>query len=135
MTDLRNHLVATLEALHDKDEPMDIDRAKAIADVAKVLVDSAKVEVAFIAAKDGEATSPRREEARLGQSYCPILIQGHSAQGRFGDQRCGRSQPVTGAFQRGDHRTGVPPRGGHRQPYKMTEFWNSCRKVSERLAF
>jgi len=57
MTDLRNHLFATLEALQDKDDPMDIDRAKAIADVAKVLVDSAKVEVAFIAATDGETPS------------------------------------------------------------------------------
>jgi len=57
MTDLRNHLFATLEALQDKEDPMEIDRAKAIADVAKVLVDSAKVEVAFIAATDGEARS------------------------------------------------------------------------------
>lgn len=52
MTDLRNHLFATLEALQDPDKPMEIERAKAIADVAKVLVDSAKVEVAFIVAMD-----------------------------------------------------------------------------------
>jgi hypothetical protein len=45
--DLRNHLFATLEALQDPDAPMDIDRARAIADVAKVIVDSAKVEVEF----------------------------------------------------------------------------------------
>lgn len=57
MTDLRNHLFATLEALQDKDDPMDIDRAKAIAEVGKVLVDSAKVEVAFISATDGQAPS------------------------------------------------------------------------------
>ncbi|MNF49281.1 hypothetical protein D3C84_305490 [compost metagenome] len=54
MTDLRNHLFATLEALQDPDKPMDIDRAKAIADVGRVLVDSAKVEVMFINATDGE---------------------------------------------------------------------------------
>lgn len=54
MTDLRNHLFATLEALQDQDKPMDIERAKAIADVAKVLVDSAKVEVMFINAMDGD---------------------------------------------------------------------------------
>jgi len=54
MTDLRNHLFATLEALQDPDKPMEIERAKAIADVAKVLVDSAKVEVAFIMAMDGD---------------------------------------------------------------------------------
>jgi hypothetical protein len=57
MTDLRNHLFAALEALQDKDGPMDIDRAKAIADIGKVLVDSAKVEVMFINAMDGSAKS------------------------------------------------------------------------------
>jgi hypothetical protein len=46
--DLRNHLFATLEALQDEENPMDIDRAKAIADVAKVIVDSAKTEVDFL---------------------------------------------------------------------------------------
>jgi hypothetical protein len=46
--DLRNHLFAALEALQDEDKPMDIDRAKAIADVAQVIVNSAKVEVDFI---------------------------------------------------------------------------------------
>lgn len=46
--DLRNHLFATLEALQDPDKPMDIERARAVADVAKVIVDSAKVEVAMV---------------------------------------------------------------------------------------
>lgn len=46
--DLRNHLFETLEALKDDDKPMDLDRARAIADVAKVLVDSVKVEVDFL---------------------------------------------------------------------------------------
>lgn len=46
--DLRDHLFATLEALRDND--MEIERAKAIADVARVLVDSAKVEVSYIEA-------------------------------------------------------------------------------------
>jgi hypothetical protein len=46
--DLRNHLFETLEALKDEENPMDLDRARAIADVAKVLVESAKVEVAFL---------------------------------------------------------------------------------------
>lgn len=46
--DLRNHLFEALEALKDKDEPMDLARAKAIADVARVIVESAKVEVDFL---------------------------------------------------------------------------------------
>lgn len=33
LTDLRNHLFATLEALQDDDKPMDIERAKAICQV------------------------------------------------------------------------------------------------------
>lgn len=43
--DLRNHLFETLEALKDKKNPMDIERAKAIAGVAQVIINSAKVEV------------------------------------------------------------------------------------------
>ena len=45
--DLRNHLFATLEALQDEKKPMDIDRARAISDVARVVVDSAKAEIEF----------------------------------------------------------------------------------------
>lgn len=36
--DLRNHLFATLEELRDKQKPMELARAKAIADVAQVIV-------------------------------------------------------------------------------------------------
>lgn len=50
MDDLRNHLFATLEALQDKDEPMDIERALAVKDVASVLVETAKVECMFLKA-------------------------------------------------------------------------------------
>jgi len=46
--DLRNHLFETLEALKDEEKPMDIARAQAVANVAKVIVDSAKVEVNFL---------------------------------------------------------------------------------------
>lgn len=56
MTDLRNHLFATLEALQDPDKPMDIDRARAVADVGRVLVETAKVEVAFLNAAGGNGT-------------------------------------------------------------------------------
>ena len=43
--DLRNHLFVAIEALLDDDKPMDIDRAKTVADVAQVMINSAKVEV------------------------------------------------------------------------------------------
>jgi hypothetical protein len=46
--DLRNHLFETLEALKDEEKPMDLARARAVADVARVIVDSAKIEVDFL---------------------------------------------------------------------------------------
>lgn len=45
MTDLRNHLFATLEELTDKDNPMEVNRANAIAGVAGVIVNAVKVEI------------------------------------------------------------------------------------------
>jgi hypothetical protein len=48
LDDLRNHLFETLEALKDEEEPMELDRARAIADISRVIVDSAKVEVNFL---------------------------------------------------------------------------------------
>jgi hypothetical protein len=46
--DLRNHLFETLEALKDDEKPMELERARTIAEVAKQIVESAKVEVAFL---------------------------------------------------------------------------------------
>ena len=74
--DLRNHLFATLEALSDNEHPMEIARAKAVAEVAKVIVESAKVEVDFLRVTggvkstdflpdgDNEPARPRLAEAR-----------------------------------------------------------------------
>jgi hypothetical protein len=45
ITTLRTTLFDTLRALSNKDKPMDIDRAKAINDVAQTIINSAKVEV------------------------------------------------------------------------------------------
>lgn len=45
ITDLRAELFATMRALRDKENPMDIARAKAVADVAQTIINSAKVEV------------------------------------------------------------------------------------------
>ena len=46
--DLRKVLFITLHRLLNKENPMDIDQAKAVAQVAQVIVNSAKVEVDFI---------------------------------------------------------------------------------------
>jgi hypothetical protein len=57
MTDLRNHLFATLEALRDKEEPMDIQRAKAVCETAQTIINSAKVEVELIKAVGADQPS------------------------------------------------------------------------------
>lgn len=54
--DLRDHLFATLEALRDEENPMDIERARAIAEVGGKIIDSAKVEVAFLQVTGGEGS-------------------------------------------------------------------------------
>jgi len=62
--DLRNHLFATIESLMDEDKPMDIDRAKAIADVSQVIINSAKVEIDFINKVGGVGTNFIPQEQR-----------------------------------------------------------------------
>ncbi len=47
MEDLRDHLFETIEMLKDPDSGMDIKTAKQIAEIGRVLVDSARVEVDF----------------------------------------------------------------------------------------
>lgn len=48
INDLRAHLFETLRALKDPDKPMDLDRARAVADIARTIIDTAKVEVSFL---------------------------------------------------------------------------------------
>jgi len=57
MDDLRNHLFETIEALKDDDKPMEIDRALAIAKVASQVIETAKVEVAFLKVTDADGDS------------------------------------------------------------------------------
>lgn len=45
ITDLRGHLFAALRGLTDTKNPMDVDRARAVSDVAQVIINSAKVEI------------------------------------------------------------------------------------------
>lgn len=64
ITMVRQHLLDTLADLRDREKPMEVERAKAVADVARVLVDSAKVEVDFIKATNGNGS----EFLEYGQS-------------------------------------------------------------------
>ena len=48
ITTVRQHLLDTLADLRNRDNPMEVERARAVADVARVLIDSAKVEVDYL---------------------------------------------------------------------------------------
>jgi len=63
--DLRNHLFSTIESLMDEDQPMDLDRAKAIAEVAQTIINSAKVEVDFMNKVGGVGTGFIPTEKKL----------------------------------------------------------------------
>lgn len=62
--DLRTHLFDTLDAL--KSNTMDIEKAKAISEVAGNLIASAKVEVDFVKATGAEYGSGFLESDRKG---------------------------------------------------------------------
>ena len=77
--DLRDHLFATLAALRDHEKPMDIERAKAVAEVSKVIVDSAKVEVEHMKIAGGASSFlPAPEAPKPGT---PRLVKGRDMQG------------------------------------------------------
>jgi hypothetical protein len=80
--DLREHLFETLAALRDTDHPMEIDRAKTIADVAQVIVNSAKVECDYIkltgAVGSGFIPQLSNDVPKPGQ---PRLVRGRDTHG------------------------------------------------------
>jgi hypothetical protein len=57
ITDLRAELFATLRGLRDKKDPLDVDRARAVAQVAGVIIDSAKAEIEFARVTGGDVRS------------------------------------------------------------------------------
>lgn len=94
--DLRNSLFETIDALKNPDKPMEIERAKAIADVARVIVDSAKAEVDFmrvtgrktgtgfipveenpLLARPAGAPPPKLKDEQTGKGYTGTPKLGH----------------------------------------------------------
>jgi len=67
---VRQHLLDTLADLRNREQPMEIDRARAVADVARVLVDSAKVEVDYLKAT-GQANADFLEQQPLTEGSPP----------------------------------------------------------------
>lgn len=56
ITALRTHLFQTLEMLKDKEKPLEIERAKAISDVAQTIINSAKAEVDYLRITGGKGS-------------------------------------------------------------------------------
>lgn len=69
--DVRNHLFMALERLNDTDEPLtkeELERAKAIADLSQVIINSAKIEVDYMKAtkrKTGSGFIPEGEVLQI----------------------------------------------------------------------
>lgn len=57
MDEVRQSLMDTLKDLRNADKPMEVDRARAVAQVASVLVDTARVEVEFLKVSQGHKSS------------------------------------------------------------------------------
>ncbi|AVS75639.1 hypothetical protein [Paracidovorax cattleyae] len=81
ISQLRQHLLDTLADLRDRDKPMDPDRARAVAQVAGVLVDSAKVEVEYLKAtgqdragflEEGPAVLPAPQRSGVPSAHNPF---------------------------------------------------------------
>lgn len=82
---LRGLLFDTLRDLRDKEKPMEVDRARAISDVAKVLVDSARVEVEHMKLTGGDGSGfipeqPKQLEAP-DKPGMPRLVKGRDMRG------------------------------------------------------
>jgi hypothetical protein len=85
ISDLRNHLFATLEDLRDKDNPMEIDRARAISDVAQTIINSARVEVDFMKMRGegvkGTGFIPEEKQIEGPQEPGVRLVKGRAQRG------------------------------------------------------
>lgn len=75
--DLRNHLFETIEALKDAEKPMELNRARTIAEVAQTIINTAKVEVDFLRMTQGQrGTGFIPHEQLPGTPERPRLVKG-----------------------------------------------------------
>lgn len=70
--DLRNHLFEAIEKVKDGDMPL--DRAKVVAELAQVIINSCKAETDFLKVTDGRKGTGFIEEERLIPSR-PALVK------------------------------------------------------------
>lgn len=79
--DLRSHLFDTIRALKDSEKPMEIERARTIADVAQVVINSAKVEVDFLRMRGGDAKGTGFVPEDKIEGTGPRLVAGKAQSG------------------------------------------------------
>jgi hypothetical protein len=74
---LRGHLFNTLQALQDKENPMDIERAKAVCQVGSVIIDSAKAEIDFAKVNGSVDTQFFNKPHQIGFSAPVTDLENH----------------------------------------------------------
>lgn len=86
IADLRTELFATLRGLTDKETPMEIERARAVSEIAQTIINSAKVEVEHmkVVGGDGSGFLPLKEKSgstspQIGVSPTPTGVKQVSA--------------------------------------------------------
>jgi gamma-glutamyl-gamma-aminobutyrate hydrolase PuuD len=75
MSDLRNHLFETLEGLKDEEKPMEVARAKAVANVAQAIIESVKTELDYIKLTGDRDVTPEffDQQKQIESSVRPML--------------------------------------------------------------
>lgn len=73
--DLRNHLFEVIEGLKDEENPMDIERARAVSDVAKAIIETAKAETRHLEVVGGRSASDFFPDAERSPAM-PRLVSG-----------------------------------------------------------
>lgn len=83
LDDLREQLFETLKDLRAKDKPMEVERAKAISEVAQTFINSAKAEVDFVKATGADSTELPvfGVKKALPAPGTPRLVQGKAQSG------------------------------------------------------
>lgn len=75
---LREHLFDALDSL--KDGTMDVDRAKAVSDIAQTIINTAKVEVDFMRARGSDRSTGFVPES-IEAPGMPRLVKGNAQSG------------------------------------------------------
>jgi hypothetical protein len=96
ITELRGHLFDALRSLTDKANPMEIERARAVSDMAQTIINTAKVEVDFIKATGNPGASnfiplaaPKPTPAPATKPAKPAEDSGAAPGAKIIDQRPG----------------------------------------------